>query len=115
MYIVQFQNPAREPDKIFGSRVEQTFDFLMRDPVRPPARTSRRRLRSPVSAPRPRPISRFRRWLPPMTQSDPRKPFLSAEESQVFVEAVTKTGFTGGINWYRNFSRNWHRSAGARF
>ena len=33
MYIVQFQDPAREPDKIFGSRVEQTFDAFMRKPV----------------------------------------------------------------------------------
>jgi pimeloyl-ACP methyl ester carboxylesterase len=28
MYIVQFQDLAREPDKIFGSRVEQTFRRL---------------------------------------------------------------------------------------
>ena len=33
MYIVQFQDPAREPDRIFGSRVEQTFDAFMRKPV----------------------------------------------------------------------------------
>ena len=33
MYIVQFQDPAREPDKIFDSRVEQTFDAFMRKPV----------------------------------------------------------------------------------
>ena len=33
MYIVQFQNPAREADKIFNSRVEQTFDAFMRKPV----------------------------------------------------------------------------------
>src|ERR671937_597873 len=33
MYIVQFQDPAREPDRIFGSRVEQTFDALMRRPL----------------------------------------------------------------------------------
>ena len=33
MYIVQFQNPAREPDRIFGSRVEQTFDAFMRKPL----------------------------------------------------------------------------------
>ena len=33
MYIVQFQNPAREPDRIFDSRVEQTFDAFMRKPV----------------------------------------------------------------------------------
>ncbi len=33
MYIVQFQDPGREPDRIFGSRVEQTFDAFMRKPV----------------------------------------------------------------------------------
>jgi len=32
MYIVQFQDP-RTPDKIFNSRVEQTFDAFMRKPV----------------------------------------------------------------------------------
>ena len=31
---------------------------------------------------------------------------------KVFVDAFTRTGFTGGINWYRNFSRNWQRSEG---
>ena len=43
---------------------------------------------------------------------DPRTPILSAEEKKVFVDTFTKTGFTGGINWYRNFSRNWQRSKG---
>ena len=33
VYIVQFQDPAREPDRIFGSRVEQTFDAFMRKPL----------------------------------------------------------------------------------
>ena len=28
-----------------------------------------------------------------------------------FVESFERTGFTGGINWYRNFTRNWQRSA----
>ncbi|KTS55112.1 epoxide hydrolase, partial [Microbacterium testaceum] len=37
MYIVQFQDPAREPDRIFGSRVEQTFDAFMRKPAPRPA------------------------------------------------------------------------------
>ena len=45
---------------------------------------------------------------------DPRTPILSAEEKKVFVDTFTKTGFTGGINWYRNFSRNWQRAEGAR-
>ena len=43
---------------------------------------------------------------------DPRTPILSPEEKKVFVDTFTKTGFTGGINWYRNMSRNWQRSAG---
>src|SRR6266849_2925857 len=33
MYIVQFQDPGHGPDKIFDSRVEQTFDAFMRKPV----------------------------------------------------------------------------------
>ena len=39
MYIVQFQDPGREPDRIFGSRVEQTFDAFMRKPVARPEGT----------------------------------------------------------------------------
>jgi pimeloyl-ACP methyl ester carboxylesterase len=39
-------------------------------------------------------------------------PLLNAQELKYFVDAFTKTGFTGGINWYRNFSRNWEMSAG---
>ncbi len=33
--------------------------------------------------------------------------WLSADELQVYVTEFTRTGFTGGINWYRNFDRNW--------
>lgn len=33
--------------------------------------------------------------------------FLSDEELKTFVNAFTRSGFTGGINWYRNFTRNW--------
>ena len=29
----------------------------------------------------------------------------------MFVDTFARTGFTGGINWYRNFTRNWERSA----
>jgi len=37
-------------------------------------------------------------------------PLLNEEELKYFVDAFTRTGFTGGINWYRNFTRNWERS-----
>ncbi len=32
---------------------------------------------------------------------------MSEAELQVFKDAFALSGFTGGINWYRNFSRNW--------
>ncbi|WP_430453487.1 alpha/beta fold hydrolase [Rhodopirellula europaea] len=38
-------------------------------------------------------------------------PIMSDEEMAVFVSAFESSGFTGGINWYRNLDRNWHRLA----
>ena len=37
--------------------------------------------------------------------------WLSQEELDHYVEEFTRTGFTGGINWYRNFDRNWELTA----
>jgi pimeloyl-ACP methyl ester carboxylesterase len=34
--------------------------------------------------------------------------WLSQEELDTYVGEFTRTGFTGGINWYRNLDRNWH-------
>jgi pimeloyl-ACP methyl ester carboxylesterase len=112
MYIVQFQDPARSADKIFNSRVEQTFDAFMRKPVP----------RSDAAPPE-APIAglgasaRLNLAFPQMiagydAKHDPRTPILSPEEKKVFVDTFTRTGFTGGINWYRNFTRNWQRSEG---
>ena len=33
---------------------------------------------------------------------------MSESELDVFAKAFTAGGFTGPINWYRNFTRNWH-------
>ena len=33
---------------------------------------------------------------------------MAEKDLDVFVRAFETSGFTGGINWYRNFSRNWH-------
>jgi pimeloyl-ACP methyl ester carboxylesterase len=35
---------------------------------------------------------------------------LTPEELAVFVDTYTATSFTGGINWYRNLTRNWEQS-----
>ena len=33
--------------------------------------------------------------------------WLSQDELDHYIEEFTRTGFTGGINWYRNLDRNW--------
>jgi len=43
--------------------------------------------------------------------------WLSQEELDVYITEFTRTGFTGGINWYRNLDRNWETTeqlAGAK-
>jgi len=41
-------------------------------------------------------------------ETDPPGELLMSEaELDVFADAFKRTGFTGGINWYRNFTRNW--------
>ena len=37
---------------------------------------------------------------------------LTAEELDYYTRAFQKSGFEGGINWYRNFTRNWEMSEG---
>ncbi len=115
MYIVQFQDPAHEPDRIFGSRVQSTFDFFMRKPpvggTPPVQRQSTGSPTAGVGA-----STKVNLAFPQMvagydSTKDPRVPILAPEEMKVFVDTFTRTGFTGGINWYRNMSRNWARSA----
>jgi non-specific protein-tyrosine kinase len=112
MYIVQFQDPARAADKIFDSRVGQTFDFLMREPMPRKEALPAEPATAGVGA-----SSKLNLAFPQMVAGydakyDPRTPILSGEEMRVFVDTFSKTGFTGGINWYRNMSRNWQRAAG---
>jgi pimeloyl-ACP methyl ester carboxylesterase len=40
------------------------------------------------------------------------EPLMSDSELTVFVSAFEASGFTGGINWYRNLDRNWRLLAG---
>jgi len=35
-------------------------------------------------------------------------PLMSESDLAVFISAFEKSGFTGGISWYRNLDRNWH-------
>jgi pimeloyl-ACP methyl ester carboxylesterase len=102
MYIVWFQTPD-EPDAALAADVEKTIRFFMRKPAGPQTVT-----------PPPEGGSTFA--LGPLLQqwdaSDAGSQFLTPEELAAFVETFQATGFTGGINWYRNFTRNWAASDG---
>ena len=58
-----------------------------------------------------RTLTTSRQWTAQWAEEDGselRRPaWLSAQELDVYVEAFERTGFTGGLNWYRNIDRNW--------
>jgi pimeloyl-ACP methyl ester carboxylesterase len=43
--------------------------------------------------------------------SPPGELMMSEEELAVFTSAFAQGGFTGPVNWYRNFTRNWETTA----
>jgi len=112
MYIVQFQDPAGGADAIFERHVEQTFDCFMRKPM-PQAKAEGTSAgpsagiggAATLNLAFPQIVAAYN------AKNDPRTPILSAEEMQVFIDTFKQSGFTGGINWYRNMTRNWERSA----
>lgn len=103
MYIVHFQTPG-EADAILDRDVERTMRFFMKRPPLAADGQARMTSRSGFAL-----VKAIDVYDP---ARDTRGEFLTPDELGVFVEAFTRTGFTGGINWYRNFSRNWERSVG---
>ena len=57
-----------------------------------------------------RTLTTSRQWTAQWAQEEARRgppSWLSEQELNVYVEAFERTGFTGGLNWYRNIDRNW--------
>ena len=98
MYIVQFQMSS-QPDRIFAEKVDRLFDGFLRRPIE-----------KAMGAPPNLDFISFVQAYDPARDRRPR--IVSKEERQVFVGAFERSGFSGGINWYRNITRNWERSAG---
>jgi len=109
MYIVHFQKPG-EADAILGSDVARTMRFFMKKPPagQAPSRgmASERKPGDPSVFPLVRIVEAYN------PAHDSRGEFLTEEEFEAFMEAFQRTGFTGGINWYRNISRNWRLAEG---
>ncbi len=47
------------------------------------------------------------RFLDAMVQPEKLPDWLREEDLEVYVAEFERTGFRGGLNWYRNFDRNW--------
>jgi pimeloyl-ACP methyl ester carboxylesterase len=46
-------------------------------------------------------------WAAADEEADPRPRWLSEADLAYYVETFERTGFTGGLNYYRNIDRNW--------
>jgi pimeloyl-ACP methyl ester carboxylesterase len=100
-YIVNFQD-SDEADRLFESDPEHFFDMLMRkDQV---SRAEFERLP---------PEKKVLSLKATFARSESGgEPLLNDEERAYYANAFRRTGFTGAINWYRNWSANWRRMEG---
>lgn len=113
MYIVDFQTPGRA-EAVLAADVRKTMGFFMRKPPAgaPVGGGLRGSVLAEGSSGKDGPTFALVKMLETYDPaSDTRGTFLSDEEMAAFVETFERTGFTGGINWYRNLTRNWERSA----
>jgi pimeloyl-ACP methyl ester carboxylesterase len=100
IYMLWFQEPGRA-DAVMNARVRLVFEKLMRTSM-PFERFAKE------SAARGGDMNPFRRLEEIPDLGDP---ILSHEELDHYVQVFERTGFTGGINWYRNMDRNWETTA----
>jgi len=103
MYIVRFQ-PWGEAEAVLEADIAQSMRFWYRksrmtlaEYDRLPAEHKTLALLDMYQAPE-------TRWSAPLVMSE--------AELAVYIQAFERTGYEGGINWYRNFTRNWAMSVG---
>ena len=96
IYILWFQEPGRA-EAVMDPKARLIFDRLMRAPIDPAVATATMMASGELD------MNPFRR----IEELQPNTPLIvTAEELDVYVRAFEKTGFRGGINWYRNIDRN---------
>lgn len=102
MYMVVFQKPG-VAEALFEPDVARTLRFFFRRHRIPPAVLDDPDMRPRILAL----VDAFQRpeadWA--------GEPLLSAEELETYRRAFETTGFAGGLNWYRNMTRNWETTA----
>jgi pimeloyl-ACP methyl ester carboxylesterase len=104
MYVVYFQKYGAA-DALLARDVGRVFRRFMRKNVI----TSVEYAKLPPEARRMEFIRAFEGSEPPTHAGEL---LLDPQEFAFFVDTYERTGFTGGINWYRNLTRNWQASEG---
>jgi pimeloyl-ACP methyl ester carboxylesterase len=99
-YVCHFQQPG-VADAGLASDVRKVFTQLMRRGV-PLAQVEARMAAA----------QRMPNMVEIVFENEPLgAPLLSEDELRVYVDTFERTGFTGGINWYRNLDRNWEATS----
>ena len=100
-YIVNFQK-SDEADRRFAEDPRRFINVMMRRRRFPKGRSAKgHRKRRPLSL------------LGLLDQAEPAgTPLLSEEELDVYAQSFAAGGFTGPINWYRNWAHNWKTTKG---
>ncbi len=95
-YIVNFQD-SDEADRVFAQDTARFFDVTMR----------RKQISRAIfnRLPAERKVVSLLKALGKETQSG--EPLLTANERDYYASAFSTSGFTGPINWYRNWAHNW--------
>ena len=100
-YIVNFQD-SDEADQVFGSDPAHFINRMMRRNVITRAQYEK-------LPPEHQVISLLRSTLADKASGEP---LLTEAELNYYAAAFARTGFTGPINWYRNFTHNWQQLEG---
>lgn len=95
-YIVNFHD-SDESDRVFASDTQHFFDVMMR--------CNQMSRQMYESLPAERKVVSLLGALTRKTQSG--DPLLNEEERDYYAAAFSTCGFTGPINWYRNWAHNW--------
>jgi pimeloyl-ACP methyl ester carboxylesterase len=98
IYILWFQEPG-VAESVLDRHPELVFEKLMRKPL-PPAEMAARIAEGGGGM---NPFMQLEN-LPATTES-----LVDAEELDHYAKTFARTGFRGGVSWYRNFDRNWER------
>ena len=103
MYIVQFQEPGKA-ETVLEKDIARTFRFFFQksllsadefEKLEPELQTLNF-------------LEQFEIW------DDQGEVVCPDEELDFYIKTFTETGFSGGINWYRNMTRNWETTEGIR-